>query len=74
MTVVNYASKFDDMSMYAHLLVPISEETVDRFINGLNHYISDRMVDHEGEPMECVHDLALKWKIIGIELKEMRKA
>lgn len=38
------------------------EARVKKFINGLDHYINDRMVAHKGESMECVLGLALSGK------------
>lgn len=73
MTVVEYASKFDDLSRYAPFLVSTPEARVEGFIDGLDHHISDCIMAYEGKPMERVLDLSLNWENKRIELKALRK-
>lgn len=43
------------------------EVRVEIFICGLDHYLSDCMVDHVGEPIDSVLDLALSRSIKGLK-------
>lgn len=60
MSIVEYTSKFDDWSRYAPLPEDTLETRVARFINGLDHLISDSSVPYEKEPIGYVHYLSFK--------------
>lgn len=61
-SVVEYANEFDDLSMYAPLMVATMEAKSAKFIKGTNFRISIRFVVNEKEHMEHSLDLALKWE------------
>lgn len=67
-TIVEYTSKFDDLVRYALLLVATLEVRLERFIDGLDHYMSDSLVTYEGEPIKLVLKFAPKWEQKGIEI------
>ncbi|XP_028105427.1 uncharacterized protein LOC114304472 [Camellia sinensis] len=61
-TMIEYVTKFNELSRYAPYLVDTQEKKNEKFIKGLNHYLSKSRIPFDVEPFDRVLDLALKYE------------
>ncbi|XP_028057292.1 uncharacterized protein LOC114261251 [Camellia sinensis] len=69
-TVIEYVTKFNELSHYALYLVDIQEKKNEKFIKRLNHYLSKCLIPFDAEPFDKVLDLALKYEENEKQFKE----
>ena len=59
--MIEYVTKFNELSRYAPYLVDTQEKKNEKFIKGLNHNLSKSLIPFDAEPFDRVLDLALKY-------------
>ncbi|CAL5342114.1 unnamed protein product [Camellia sinensis] len=69
-TVIEYVTKFNELSRYAPYLIDTQEKKNEKFIKGLNHYLSKSLIPFDAEPFDKVLDLALKYEEKEKQFKE----
>ncbi|XP_028116982.1 uncharacterized protein LOC114314724 [Camellia sinensis] len=50
-TVIEYVTKFNELSRFAPYLVDTQEKKNEKFIKGLNHYLSKSLIPFDAEPL-----------------------
>ncbi|XP_028075862.1 uncharacterized protein LOC114278075 [Camellia sinensis] len=69
-TVIEYVTKFNELSRYAPYLIDTQEKKNEKFIKGLNHYLSKSLIPFDAELFDRVFDLALKYEEKKKQFKE----
>ncbi|KAF5176543.1 hypothetical protein FRX31_033869 [Thalictrum thalictroides] len=62
MTLMEYVTKFNELSRFAPYLIDTPQKKNDKFIRGLNHYLSKSVLPFDNESFDRVLDLALKFE------------